>query len=83
MGALAGGMMDEQGQDSQLVVESPSTISAEAFHELTLRRAEDLLRLANYLASCSWDRPVFTRPLLGELLEKSTELEELLDAYFG
>jgi len=60
---------------------SPPTISHKAFRTLIAERSDELLRLAGYLERCRWDRPVFTRPLLGELLHQSTELEELLDAY--
>lgn len=59
----------------------PPVIPDEAFGELMVDRSQALLGLVSHLDSRPWDRPIFTRPLLGELLHQSTELEELLDAY--
>jgi hypothetical protein len=54
-------------------------VSEDAFQELLARRAQSLLSISGELS----ERPAaeITRPLLGELLHQSTEVEELLDAY--
>ena len=61
--------------------EGPPLISDKAFAELIGRRSQTALRLATNMVSGQWDPPVFTRPLLGEMLHQATELEEVLDAY--
>ncbi len=59
----------------------PPRISDEAFRELIARRGEEARLLANYIVSREGQLTWFTRPLLGEMLHQTTELEELLDAY--
>lgn len=51
------------------------------FTRLIARRAARLLRLANYLSARRPTPIVLTRPLVGELLSQSIQVEELLDAY--
>ncbi len=58
-----------------------STISDKAFHDLIAQRAQTLLGLADFLASSDTPREKMIRPLLGELLSQSMQLEELLDTY--
>jgi len=61
---------------------SRQTITQADFKALIACRAEGLIRTAGYLRLHGQaDSPVMTRPLLGELLLHSTQLEELLDAY--
>ncbi len=57
------------------------TISDEDFRQLVGERARTMLSLVSYLSRReSSDKPL-TRPLLGQLLSQSIQLEELLDAY--
>jgi hypothetical protein len=49
--------------------------------ELIARRARLLFRLVGHLAEYQPFRAVLTRPLLGDILSQSAQLEELLDAY--
>jgi hypothetical protein len=57
------------------------TLEAGVFRELIQRRARPLLSLARYVQDHATSREDFSRPLLGRLLNESTQLEELLDAY--
>lgn len=57
------------------------TIAEEQFRQLIGRRAQVLLGLAHYLSGCKSGDKILTRPLLGQLLSQSIQLEELLDAY--
>lgn len=56
-------------------------VDDQAFRDLIGKRAFLLLRLAHQLGKQQAPEPAFTRPLLGDLLSQSTQLEELLDAY--
>ncbi len=56
------------------------TINDEDFTRLIGRRSTALLGAVNYLSRHASDRSALTRPLLGELLSQSTQVEELLDA---
>jgi len=56
------------------------TINDEDFTRLIGRRSTTLLGAVNYLSRHASDRSALTRPLLGELLSQSTQIEELLDA---
>jgi hypothetical protein len=49
--------------------------------ELIEKRAQTLLALAEYLANCPVPREALTRPLAGDLLSHSMQLEETLDTY--
>jgi len=60
---------------------SPPRVSDEEFGRLIAPRCQEALRLAGYLAGHEAARLRLTRPLLGEILHQTTELEELLDAY--
>jgi hypothetical protein len=60
---------------------NPVTITDERFHELMTKRAQTLVGLVNYMAHCNSSSSFLIRPLVGELLSQSTQLEELLDAY--
>ncbi len=59
----------------------PPLISDQSFSELIARRGSALLGIADSLLCRPLTRNVLTRPLLGELLSQSAQLEELLDAY--
>jgi len=56
-------------------------ITVGKFKELLERRSQPLLELAGYLSSCDLDSDIFSRPLFGELLNQSVQIEEFLDAY--
>jgi hypothetical protein len=58
----------------------PVTISYDDFKNLIASRTQRYLRALHYLASKNSTAAV-TRPLLGELLSQSTQIEELLDSY--
>jgi hypothetical protein len=53
------------------------------FKSLIASRGRRLLSCATYLSACKPVNESVTRPLLGELLSQSTQLEELLDLYFA
>jgi hypothetical protein len=57
------------------------TIADEDFHQLIAKRSQMLLGLAKYLSKCESSNKILLRPLVGELLSQSMQLEELLDAY--
>ncbi|MFW6153633.1 MAG: HPr family phosphocarrier protein [Planctomycetota bacterium] len=57
------------------------TTSNDAFRELISTRARLLLDATGYLRVHPAARTALTRPLVGQLLSQSTQLEELLDAY--
>ncbi|MHC4694034.1 MAG: hypothetical protein ACYS67_14935, partial [Planctomycetota bacterium] len=56
-------------------------ISERKFKKLVEKRAVRLLRVAHYLSRQQSIERVMARPVLGELLSQSTQVEELLDAY--
>jgi hypothetical protein len=56
-------------------------ISEKTFKDLVAVRASSLLQLSRYLSQDAASTVILTRPLLGDLLSQSTQLEELLDAY--
>ena len=56
-------------------------ISEQKFQKLVEKRAARLLRVAQYLTQHQSIQFVMVRPVLGELLSQSTQVEELLDAY--
>ncbi len=58
-----------------------ATIAEEDFRRLITKRARTLLGLARHLSQRQSSREIMIRPLLGELLSQSTQVEELLDAY--
>jgi hypothetical protein len=51
------------------------------FQNLVAKRAAPLLRLVHYLPSSNHNCNPLTRPLLGDVLSQSTQLEELMDSY--
>jgi len=57
-------------------------ISEKTFKDLVAERASSLLQLSRYLSQDAASTMILTRPLLGDLLSHSTQLEELLDAYY-
>lgn len=59
----------------------PVTISYEEFKLLIVSRTGRYFEAVKYLASHSEQVGFLTRPLLGELLSQSTQIEELLDSY--
>ena len=56
-------------------------ISERKFQKLVEKRTSRLLKTAHYLTRHPSVRQVMARPVLGELLSQSTQVEELLDAY--
>jgi len=56
-------------------------VQEQSIRELIEKRAQTLLALADYLAHCPTPREALTRPLVGDLLSQSWQLEELLDTY--
>jgi hypothetical protein len=60
--------------DTEVVVE-------QEVRELIEKRAQMLLTLADCLANCPVPREALTRPLVGDLLSQSMQLEETLDTY--
>jgi phosphotransferase system HPr-like phosphotransfer protein len=59
----------------------PAEISNEDFQHLLASRSRALLRVSSFLEAHGHSHRILTRPLVGELLFQSTQLEELLDAY--
>jgi len=59
----------------------PMTISESDFHALITQRARLLLGLVSFVSNCRSTEKILLRPLLGEFLSQSIQLEELLDAY--
>lgn len=51
------------------------------FRKLFAKRAMTLLGLAKHISQCPSSKSIMIRPLLGDMLSQSTQLEELLDAY--
>lgn len=60
---------------------SPKRVLAKTFHQIISRRAQTILGLANYISNNRSTDKIFIRPLLGELLSQSMQIEELLDTY--
>jgi len=58
-----------------------SLVNEQDFQKLVEKRANMLLALLDYLATSEAPRAVLTRPLLGEFLSQSMQIEELLDNY--
>ena len=56
-------------------------IAEQDFKDLIAQRSNKLLALANRISKCKSTKEILTRPLLGELLSQSTQIEELLDSY--
>jgi len=56
-------------------------VAEPSIHELIEKRAQTLLALSDHLAHCAIPREALTRPLVGDLLSHSMQLEELLDTY--
>ena len=56
-------------------------VNEQEIRELIEKRARTLLTLAGYLAECPAPREALTRPLVGDLLSHSWQLEEILDTY--
>ena len=59
----------------------PFEISYEDFRHLIASRSIALLRVSSFLEVHGHSHRILTRPLVGELLFQSTQLEELLDSY--
>lgn len=59
----------------------PVTISDDAFHQLIVKRSPTLLALASHISEHKSGTEILIRPLLGELLSQSMQIEEVLDAY--
>jgi len=57
------------------------TVTEDVFRKLIARRAQTLLGIVKHISQCPSDTDIMIRPLLGELLSQSTQIEELLDAY--
>jgi len=60
---------------------APVTITDKDFHEFISKRARTLLGLVRYMSQCKSSDKILTRPLLGQLLSQSIQIEEFLDAY--
>lgn len=60
---------------------SPVIITDKDFQELIAKRARTLLGLAHYMSQYPSSDKILTRPLLGQLLSQSMQIEEFLDAY--
>ena len=60
---------------------APVTITDKDFQELISKRARTLLGLAGYMSQCPSSDKILIRPLLGQLLSQSMQIEEFLDAY--
>lgn len=58
-----------------------ATLTEAVFRKLIARRAQTLLGIVKHISQCPSDTEIMVRPLMGELLSQSTQLEELLDAY--
>ncbi|OHB73474.1 MAG: hypothetical protein A2Z25_15060 [Planctomycetes bacterium RBG_16_55_9] len=58
-----------------------TTVTEDVFRKLIARRARTLLGIVKYVSQCRSDTEILVRPLMGELLSQSTQIEELLDAY--
>ena len=58
-----------------------TTMTEDVFRKLIARRAQTLLGIVRYISQCRLDTEILMRPLMGELLSQSTQIEELLDAY--
>ncbi len=58
-----------------------TVLNEEVFRKLVSRRAETLLGIVRHISLCHSGAQIMVRPLMGELLSQSTQLEELLDAY--
>ncbi len=56
-------------------------VADEDFRRLIAERSQTLLGFTGYLSQRERTEDVLTRPLLGELLSQSIQIEELLDAY--
>jgi hypothetical protein len=59
----------------------PAGVSEKTFYNLVSRRATTLLAMADYISHNRSSDKIFIRPLLGELLSQSMQIEELLDTY--
>jgi hypothetical protein len=59
----------------------PVTVSDKDFEELISTRAQTILGLASCVANCAQPGQLLIRPLLGQLLSQSIQIEELLDTY--
>ncbi len=57
------------------------TISYGEFNDLIASRTEQYFRVVGYLANRTDSNQLLTRPILGELLSQSTQIEEFLDSY--
>ncbi len=71
----------ETGGNTSIQPMALETISNKDFLDLIARRSQPLLGLARYLSQHQPTKLTLTRPLLGNLLSQSAQLEELLDAY--
>lgn len=60
---------------------STAVMSDKEFRELIAKRAMTLLGLAKYISQCQSSKEVMIRPLIGDMLSQSTQIEELLDFY--
>ena len=56
-------------------------VNEQDFINLISERSERLLSITKSLSQCQSVKEILTRPLLGELLSQSTQIEELLDGY--
>ena len=59
----------------------PITIADKDFDQLIAGRTKKLLALSSHISKCPTGHKILVRPLVGELLSQSVQIEELLDAY--
>jgi len=58
-----------------------NTVTDEFFRALIAKRARTLMGIIKHVSQCRSGAEMMIRPLMGELLSQSTQMEELLDAY--
>ena len=60
---------------------STAVMTDKMFRELIAKRAMTLLGLAKHISQSQSSKKVMIRPLIGDLLSQSTQIEEFLDSY--
>jgi hypothetical protein len=60
---------------------APATISYKEFKDLIASRTSRFFYAAEFVVAHEGQKRILTRPLLGELLSQSSQIEELLDSY--
>ena len=60
---------------------STAVMTDKMFRELIAKRALTLLGLTKHISQCKSTKDIMIRPLIGDLLSQSTQIEEFLDNY--